>query len=134
MYTSSVSVIYDTIAPTITNITPTTGSTVTGSTVTLAWSGSEFGSASFSGYDILLTDGTNSYTFLGYNTQNIQANVTDGNRVLYITGTDQAGNIATGSSSFSVDNTAPTIDSVSGSQQVFTTLPFSLGWNVTDTG
>lgn len=64
IYTSSVSVIYDTVAPTITNIQPTTGSTVTGTTVTLAWSGSEFGSASFSGYDILLTDGSNNYTYL----------------------------------------------------------------------
>lgn len=57
VYTASTTVILDTTAPSVQLTSPVSGSTVSGSIVTIAWTGSEFGTPSFSGYNITVSDG-----------------------------------------------------------------------------
>ena len=57
VYTASTTVILDTTTPSVQVTSPASSSTVSGSIVTIAWTGSEFGTPSFSGYNITVSDG-----------------------------------------------------------------------------
>ncbi len=126
--------ILDTTAPTVQVVSPTSGSTLSGSIVNFTWTGSEFGTPSFSGYNITVTDGTTVVQQTGYGAQSMTLTLTDGVRTITVTAIDQAGNTATAASTFTVDTTIPTITNPYPSQNTIGTTPFNFTWTHVDVG
>ncbi|MBP7841950.1 hypothetical protein KA037_04795, partial [Patescibacteria group bacterium] len=135
VYTASTNVILDTVPPTVTVVSPSSGSTLSGSMVTFTWTGSEFGTPSFSGYNITVTDGTTVVQQTGYAAQSMTLTLpNDGVRTITVTAIDQAGNTTTAASTFTVDTTAPSITNPYPSQNTLSVTPFNFGWTNVDSG
>lgn len=58
----------------------------------------------------------------------------DGVHTITITAIDQAGNLTTTTSSFTVDTTPPTITNPYPSQNTIGATPFNFGWTNVDSG
>ena len=115
-------------------MSPTSGSTISGSIVNISWTGSEFGTPSFSGYNITVTDGTTTIQQTGYGSQSMTLTLTDAVRTVTVTAIDNAGNSTAAASTFTVDTTAPSITNPYPSQNTIGTTPFNFTWNHVDTG
>ncbi len=112
--TTTVSFDVDSIAPTISIVSPTSMYNNTGS-VTVSWTASDSGSG-LAYYDVDVFNGKawTNYTDMSA-TSKVLSSLTDGSYTVYVEAFDNAGNMNSASVSFIVDTVAPTIVSISPS-------------------
>lgn len=134
IYSVSTNVVLDTTAPSVQILSPTSGATISGSIVNIMWTGSEFGTPSFSGYNVTVTNGITPIQQNSYQSQSMTLTLTDGVRTVTVVAIDHAGNNTSTSSTFTIDTIAPTIASPYPSQTVVGTTPFNFGWTNIDNG
>jgi hypothetical protein len=133
-YTMTQNIIYDTIAPVITIQSPITGTYQMLNQPMIARTVVETG-AGINNYTIVMSGQSQVYTATNQINNNYRAGtpLPDGLYTMTIYGYDNAGNMWTASSTFTIDNTPPVI--LSGyPHQVVINNPFTFSWTVIDSG
>jgi len=114
-----ISIVVDITAPTVNILSPTDGSTVTSTTVTVEWSGSD--NNGIDHYEVRLDGG--SWINVGTNTNHTFTDLSQGSHIVDVKAIDLAGNIGTDTVTFtvslgSVNITSPTEDPDTGEAYV----------------